>query len=512
LVPLETTNLGGQITQAGARVLKPLLEALSSTGSGRMELVRDAFDRGVFCDLRLVKPALNGIDDPYPEIAGFLAENVLPLYGKAIVPELRAKIDLKGRGGHLHRLHLLHELDAEASRDLIQQALAEGSKEMKVAAIECLGSSDEDLVYLLEQSKAKARDVRAAALRAMVSAGTSANEVIATLKKAIAGADLELLISRVKQCELPLIRDYVLEQAEAQYALLRSTTDKVEQGPAVIRMQQLVSCLDKRTDAPAEAFLLKCFDNAKTFSAIKSEPSGSDLNEMVAQVLSVGTPKMRQRLIAAHPSLEGGMLPPAIAAARDIMSPADFYTEFSPLMKAIPEKPTKKNTVQKERASALLGALTSRRERVYSRAMSAWRYEKRDHKTHLRELDPRWLDAAVEAESLQLVCQLARPGHPPTNRFLSAELAKAGKPHESSEVLRTMTRIAHPDTADAIIQRLKKQAEEASHYYLSYWFGPLIAALPVSEYPKFEQLLTTLPEKMVDQLMDSVMALKNKTE
>jgi hypothetical protein len=68
LKPLETTDLGGQATQASARVLKPLLEALSSTGSGRLELIRDAFDRGIFRDLRLVKPALNSIDDSYSEI------------------------------------------------------------------------------------------------------------------------------------------------------------------------------------------------------------------------------------------------------------------------------------------------------------------------------------------------------------------------------------------------------------------------------------------------------------
>src|SRR5215212_5632221 len=94
--PLDTTDLGGQATQAGARVLKPLLEALSSTGSGRMELVRDAFDRGAFKDLRLVKPALGALDDPYPEIGTFVADKVLPLYGKAILPELRAKLDIKG--------------------------------------------------------------------------------------------------------------------------------------------------------------------------------------------------------------------------------------------------------------------------------------------------------------------------------------------------------------------------------------------------------------------------------
>src|SRR3954471_24096723 len=54
LKPLESTDLGGHATQASARVLKPLLEALSTTGSGRMEVIRDAFERGTFKDLRLV--------------------------------------------------------------------------------------------------------------------------------------------------------------------------------------------------------------------------------------------------------------------------------------------------------------------------------------------------------------------------------------------------------------------------------------------------------------------------
>src|SRR5688572_14976543 len=207
LKPLETTDLGGTPTQASARVLKPLLEALSSTGSGRMELVQDAFERGAFMDLRLVKPALNALDDPYSEIADFIADKVLPLYGTAILPELRAKLDIKGRGGHLHRLRLMHRLDPQGARDVVQSALNDGSKEMRVAAIECLGKSEDDLVYLMEQSCSKARDVRAAALRALAKAGTSTATVIATLKKAIAGPDLELIVERVKQCALPEIRD-----------------------------------------------------------------------------------------------------------------------------------------------------------------------------------------------------------------------------------------------------------------------------------------------------------------
>src|SRR5947209_8584440 len=130
LVPLDTVDLGGAPAQTSARLLKPLLEALSSTGSGRLELVKEAHQRGAFRDLRLVKPALDGLDDPYAEVADFLADEVLPVYGKAILPELRAKYDPKGTKGHPRRLKLLHALDPAGTRELVTQALEAGSKDV----------------------------------------------------------------------------------------------------------------------------------------------------------------------------------------------------------------------------------------------------------------------------------------------------------------------------------------------------------------------------------------------
>ncbi len=516
LKPIESIDLGAQATQASARVLKPLMEALDSTGSGRMELVRDAFERGTFKDLRLLKPALKAIDDPYAEIGEFIADKVLPLYGKAILGELRATIDVKGRGGHVHRLQLIRRLDPDGSRDLVQQALNDGSKEMRVAAVECLGTTGEDVAYLLEQSRAKAKDVRAAALRALAGAGASAPNVLDALKKAIAGPDLELIVHRVKECTLPEIQDYALEQAEAQSADLLKLKDKKQQGPAIIRLQQLVTCLEGRTDAKAEAFLLKCFDHAAAFEAIKSEPAGADLNELVAHVLARGTPKMRQRLVTAHKTLTGGMLPPAIHAARATLTPAAFYDEFSPLLKGLADKRTKKNSAEHDRAAALLEALSSNDGAspfFYRHWLGYTRYaDPRQCDASLPPLDPRWLDAAVDAASVDLVCQLARPGHAAANKFLSQQLAELKEPHEGHEVLRTMIRINHPEAVDALINALKKQAKETSYYYMSYWYSRMIPELPKSALPKIEDLLPTLPDKMVDQLMDSIMALKNKTE
>jgi hypothetical protein len=512
LKPLETRDLG-QTTQAGARTLKPLLEALSSTGSGRMELVRDAFDRGTFKDFRLIKPALGAIDDPYPEIRDFICERVLPLYGKAILPELRAKLDVKARGGgHLYRLKLMHRLDPEGSRDVIQQALNEGSKEMRVVAVGCLGTSDDDLVYLLEQTRSKAKDVGAAALGALLKVGAKSAEVVAALKKAIAGADLQLIVGRVKECSLPEIRSYTLEQAEQQFAEVLKLKDKKLQGPAVDRLKQLVSSLDERSDPKAEAFLLMCFEHAEALSTIKSEPSGADLNELVAYLLSQGTAKMQRRLAATHKTLAGRMLWSALLAARATMTPAEFYEEFSPLLNGLSEKRTKKNSAEHDRGQALLPALNSDSDGLaYNRRtwMDHRAYEQQHRARSLPDLDPRWLDAAVDAGSVGLVCSLARPGHAAANRLLSEQLPQSKNPQE---LLRTMVRIQHPEAIDAVIAALKEEAKGKYHFYVGYWYGPMIADLPRSALPRIEELLPTLPDKTIDHLMEHVLALKDKPE
>lgn len=505
--PLETTDLGGQPTQASARVLKPLLEALSTTGSGRLELIRDAYERGTFKDLRLIRPALRGLDDPYPEISQLIAEKILPMYGKTIIPELRATLDIKGRGGHQQRLQLLHRLDPEGTRELVQQTLSEGSKEMKVAAIECLGTSDDDLVYLLEQAKAKAKDVRAAALRALAMAGTSSTTVMTALKKAIDGPDLEMIIPRVQECSLPEIRTYVLQQAEVQLSELLKLKDKKLQGAAVARMQHLVSCLDRRKDAEAEAFLLKCMAQAPAIAGIKSEPSGADLNELIAHVMARGTTRMQKQLAGAYKTFSGPMLSSAFLAARATMSPADFYAEFSPTLKAMKDK---RKRADAERGEALAGVLTSAGNLYLYRPWMGMVGHDRGT-IPVPELDSRWLDAAIEAQAEELACALARPGHAGLCQFLSEQLAKhKGRPHERFDLLQTMVKAEHPEAADAIIAALKQDAKDSSGYYWGYWYGRMIPDLPKSALPKFEALLPTLPDKMVDGLMESVLALKNK--
>src|SRR5262249_7086111 len=157
-------------------------------------------------------------DDVYPEIADLIADKVLPLYGPAVFSELQATFDPKGRGGHVRRLLLMHQLDREAARAHVQRSLDEGSKEVRIAAISCLGDSPADLPFLLEQAKSKAKEVRAAALRAL--GACSMDDAAKVLCDSIAGADLELAVEPLRASRNPVVVSVLFEAAEKNFDAL----------------------------------------------------------------------------------------------------------------------------------------------------------------------------------------------------------------------------------------------------------------------------------------------------
>lgn len=512
--PIETTDLGPQSTQASARVLKPLLEALSTTGSGRMEIIKDSFERGAFRDLRLVKPALQGIDDPYPEISQFIGTKVLPLYGKAILPELRARFDIKGRAGHLRRLALMHHLDPAGTRETVKQALDEGSKEMKVAAIACLGDEPEDLAYLLEQARAKAKDVRAAALAALTRMDVP--EAVEVLQKALAGSDLEIAVRPLRKNRNPKLLQYVLTEAENQIEAAKGTKDKKECGKYVDRVLTLMRCLDERDDKLTEGFLLKVFGQRDSLLALKGEPSGLDIMESVTDLMITASKKCQETLVAAHATLTPEWLVCALKAATRCRKPAAVYETFSPYLLAKVDDKKKARDPAWSKRSELSNAITS-----------PWMWSQNDDDDDDDGFDdvittpkgvnwdPRWLDAAVQIKDSELVQALARSGHADCEKFLSesfaATLKKSKDLYDCGDILQTMVRIQHPGATDAVIETMKKHGKSKTVWGI-YWITRLIPDLPKSAVEPLEKVLPDLSEKLVDELLEPINTLKNKPE
>jgi hypothetical protein len=491
-------------------VLKPLLEALTTTGSGRLEVIRDAHERGAFRDLRLIGPALAALDDTYPEIGDLIAEKILPLYGPALLPELQAKFDPKGRAGHVRRLRLMHQLDPAGTRELVKRALDEGSKEVRIAAIECLGDSPEDLPFLLEQVKSKAKDVRTAALKAL--GASNADSAVKILCETIGGADFALAVEPIRASRSPALVAFLLEAAEKQFQTLVAgkEKDKKKLGQLNERMLLILECLRGRDDKKSEKLLLDLFVHAEQVAAFGGEPSGKDVVERLVSVMASGSPKVQSAVIDAHQTLPAESLREAFVAACRSRKPAEVFDRFSAYLTA------KVNEKKKERDPAYVkreAIVESMLERQYW-----WRVgpPERDPNQFdlLASLDPRWLDLAIKLQRVDVVLALAVPGHAKANALLAKlfkqRLAKSAEDHELPDVLGTMVRVGHPELTDSVIELIRKRAKAKYAYGFLHWVGYLIPRLPKAEaVPKLEALLPTLPEKMVDQLLGPIAELKN---
>jgi hypothetical protein len=132
-------------------------------------------------------------------------------------------------------------------------------------------------------------------------------------------------------------------------------------------------------------------------------------------------------------------------------------------------------------------------------------------------LDPRWLDAAVQLNDLEMVTVLARPKHPGTIQLLAKTMDEALKKKgsdigfETSSVLETMCKIDHPKVVDYFLATLERVGKtKTQRYYYTYWLLRLIPDLPNSAAPKIEALVPSLNEKVIDEIVPYLEQLKAK--
>ena len=178
--------------------LQPLLEALSTTGSGRMETITQALriQPELFADYRLLRALVQDLGDTYSEMAD-LVQNLLECLGTAaplqlhsledysktvpitlpkVEPELlvallKQDFDPQGKKEMERRIALVSRIAGAAENDWYLSLLGEGTgKELRVQAILALGCSGQNLPLLLElcaAEKGKAREAALSSLGAM---------------------------------------------------------------------------------------------------------------------------------------------------------------------------------------------------------------------------------------------------------------------------------------------------------------------------------------------------------
>lgn len=520
LEPIVSKDFGVSRTQTSARLIKPLIEALTTTGSGRLEVVKDSHARGLFKDLRLIRPAILALDDVYSEIADFIAAEVLPIYGNAIYPELESQFDLKGKSGQPRRLELMHRLDPVKARPWVQLALDEGSKEIRVAAIRCLGTSAEDLTFLLEQSKAKAKDVRAAALEGLsrLDAKDASNALIAVIHH----SDLELALRPLHNTESPDVIAAVHSAIDEQAKKILSSKekDKSKLGKEVSRLLSLLQCVTDRKDTGTEETLYALLEDRRKWEGLKADPGGLDVLEAVSTALCVGSTAMQRKLVSLHPELPIECFWNAFESACAALKPDDVFATFGAYLKSY-TGPSKKGATKKSkdinhaRAETLVEAIGDGYRWTRSRYSRLAYHAHAEPKTISSTLSPKWLDLAIEMDVRPLILQLAVSGNKKSNDALAKmykELAdgKSKDFYQISELIEVLIRLQHPDATDAMVQAIEGLSKSTASYGL-YWLLRLIKNLPKDEaIPKLETLITRLPEKIAEQVVDHLIELKQQ--
>ncbi len=466
-------------TQTSARILKPLLEALMTKGSGRFEPIKSAFEAGLFNDLRLVRPAIMAIDDTYSEVRDLIADKVLPTYGRAIVGELLRSFDPNGKAGHGRRLKLLHRIAPETARELVLQALESSSKEVKMIAVECLGDSDEDLSYLLEQVQSKAKDVRAAALLSLsrLSHPTAQERVLQTLDS----KDLNLLVRVAEEVGPAYLVAASIQRAPAELTNLFANKSKSDQKPIVERLLYLMRIGTARPAPKSREFLLQVVQNHALLTAIRTEPSGTDILSLAVERLSDGELEDVELVVDQRESLPVNQWSAIVRSARKTLSPARFFDLFSPYVRT-----NEKKSLAGQRSDAVLQEISGAQRYFYH-------YLQRQMDLDLAScLDPRWLDFALTKDVSQVVYTLARLQHPGLAGYLTAkwEAAKTA-PNADQRLLvaKAMVEAKHPAATGVVLSQLEALKSQKTYWYQAEAWSQIAAGLPATAVPQLEVIL-----------------------
>ena len=508
---IDSLDVGISTTQVSSRVLKPVLEALSTTGSGRLEAVREAYDRGAFSDLRLVNPAINAMDDVYPELADFMADNVLPKFGPAIVPMIKDRIDIKGRAGHVRRLKLLYQLDPKLARPIVEQAFENGSKEMKIAALGCLGDSKDDLPHLMDQVKARAKDVRRVVFGRLIN--FTGKDVEEAFTKALSGADVELVAEPISRSTNKKLVAVAQSQTQACFDDLLSIKDKKKKAALGNRLDILLECFRGRKEKTTAELLMAMFSKR---SQLMSAPSGDVLFEKLCHVIvSTGDKKLLKAVADIHseiPDKSISIFQAAVIAVLASRPPKQAYDELHGYYATIN---TNKRRSKWTKADVIEAVLCRQRYFYHGH-----RYYYTDDQTQQTlsglKWDPRWLDLAIANQSVDVVRQLATTNRKAAGEFLVKYLrgTKKREVWEQSQAVSTLIDLKNKHATDVLLEVIAAAAKKKNqgYYGLGYHAFPLISKLPKASLKKVEAAVVSLPESYIDQIMPYLVTLKQKAK
>lgn len=450
LAPLETHGLTFSPRPTAAKTIRSVIEALTTTGSGRLEVVKGAFETGCFKDLRLLKPALRGFSDPYQEMADFMTDTVLPAYGRMILPLMRAEFNPKGGVADQRRLRVMAALmEPEERRAFCLDLVQNGSKEVRIGAIRTIQPDPECLNVILRLLKDRSREVREAAYGAL--GHQKADASLEALLKAIVSKESGMAVG-------PLKRRLDGKAAERLAGIADEWLERLLNGDTgaggVQTYLHMLEVLASDSSGVGAGYLVRTYARQKKISAIKASTSlgcsGKDIIVRLRRALAESGDERAADALLKELNLKDPM--DCLEACVRAKSPELVYDTFSPILTS--------DKYPKSLKEALAEHLIEWRG-------FGWRHYYRDYYGDSGEMDEdqedvfmtrwdgRWLDLAMRTGRNRLVCALLKPENAAAMSHVENLARTSTAVEEIDPALRALARAGFTEWMDLLQQRLR---------------------------------------------------------
>ncbi len=506
------------------RRLQPVIEALTGQGSGRLEIIREAFADGAFGDIRLVYPLIAALDDSYPEIAD-MASTILESYGPALVKVLKKSLLPDGGKGHGRRIGLISKLAGSREKEFYLEVAGKGSSEARAAAIRALKDVPECEELLLELSHDRKKENREASLFALAHLGSEA--AVKRLFDVFNSKDRSSAVYPVKICRARKIALLLVEEGEKLLeAILKSEkgfslfAKKVEppakeevEGFAVI-----LHCMEGKKEDEVFAFLVKCLSHTKHLHQFKIQAAGYGSQVSFAEIaaeniLGIGSGEALSFLDSVRGKYDDVLAPYSFEAALRSRDAEYVFDNYARYVK------TGRKSEEGGKILELMGLYIDF-EKQYRLVdiFTPVRYIKKideDAKDKIR-WDLRWLKVLAEVEESGLVCRLASPKAGWCADYMVRSLESLDGQHTNimKDIIRGLLQVGYPDMM-SIVSKAVEKFHKNSNYYSGYFFNDFAKALfflPKECAKGMEALAIKQDNASAAKLYEVAQYLKNKEQ
>ncbi|AIQ41242.1 hypothetical protein [Paenibacillus sp. FSL R5-0912] len=502
------------------RKIGAVQQALSTTGSGRYEIVIDAFKEGVFQDLRLLPPAVSALNDPYSELADFAMTDILPSYGPDIAGFLFESLDPAGGRSEVRKLEVIGKVGGERYLKEMFRIAGSGSEDIRVAAMKWLAGHEPYVDALLEWTTDKKKAIREAAFSALAAGGSQQGterlveaftakkdrEMVAGVLAGRASAEVSDKLAALFMEELQKApqnnADKKLTESAWNSLLPFLTALRHERSP---QLDEVYSYILQEYARFSPLGWIPLIDQAAWYK--ENTPGGAALAELEA---------LDKRSVR--------FLPNYFHAAQRVMTPKELYSRFGGTfmdkLKALVGKDSKDAA---QRAQLLINTIEEQivdiRRRAYEVEWDAagirqpYSREMLSAEEIAADWDSRWLDWFIQHDAVNLASAFARPGHKGVRDYLLGKLQEPFK-RTTYDLLANIFKgleragVPEPERLELLMTALENKNVHTAYTFELYLFK-LMERFPASYAGRLEAIVPKYRYECKQQLEYVLNSLKS---